>query len=132
MIASIVLIDTQHAHYQDIVTTFRFYGRDGNTNRVSRLKFMLRVGCFVVFMMCLVMPNAGQSQESKEPGWTGGVIKLGSDRTRTRSTPITQRPYRPFHFYGNTVRRLHYRGTAIPNPRDFFRGTAALVRPRGR
>lgn len=40
--------------------------------------------------------------------------------------PITERPYRPLHFYGNTVRRLHYRGQALPAPRDLTEGIRAL------
>ena len=44
----------------------------------------------------------------------------GAYRQQLESTPVVKRPYRPFHFYGNTVRRRHYRGTAIPTPRDLI------------
>ncbi|HWC88133.1 MAG TPA: hypothetical protein VG433_00700 [Pirellulales bacterium] len=30
-----------------------------------------------------------------------------AQREQIRAMPITTRPYRPGHFYGNTVRRLH-------------------------
>jgi hypothetical protein len=30
-------------------------------------------------------------------------------KTSIRSMPITERPSRPGHFYGNTVRRVHQR-----------------------
>ncbi|HEY5314872.1 MAG TPA: hypothetical protein VIK18_20225 [Pirellulales bacterium] len=34
-----------------------------------------------------------------------------SQREAIRAMPITTRPFRPGHFYGNTVRRLHrFRG----------------------
>ncbi len=55
---------------------------------------------------------------AKEPGWERGVVKFGSERERIQNTPLLKRPYRPLHFYGNTVRRLHYRGRALPAPRD--------------
>jgi hypothetical protein len=36
-----------------------------------------------------------------------------------RQQPILERPDRPGHFYGNTVRRMHRRGNPLPLPRDF-------------
>ena len=51
---------------------------------------------------------------AREPGWEGGVIRTGADREKIRNTHILHRPYRPLHVYGNTVRRLHYRGTVLP------------------
>ena len=36
----------------------------------------------------------------------GPVIATGAERQRIRSTPIVQRQDRPFHWYGNTVRRV--------------------------
>lgn len=65
---------------------------------------------------------------SGEPDWTSGIIKTGDERDALRSVPVTDRPYRPLHFYGNTVRRLHYRGTAMPAPRDVVQAGAASVR----
>ena len=53
-----------------------------------------------------------------EPGWSPVIIATGRYRDQIRSTPIEMRPYRPFHFYGNAVRRRHYRGSALPMPRD--------------
>ena len=61
----------------------------------------------------LVVPAIAQGQE---PGWSPSVIALGTQREEIRSTDILHRPYRPMHFYGNTVRRRHYRGTAVPRP----------------
>lgn len=65
---------------------------------------------------------------AQEPGWSGPVIARGPQRAAIEATPILERPYRPGHFYGNTVRRRHYRGTALPIPRDIAGGTGALVR----
>jgi hypothetical protein len=66
---------------------------------------------------------------AQEPGWTGPVIARGPVREEIEATPIPYRSYRPFHFYGNTVRRLHYRGTVVPSPRDVVQGGSVLVRP---
>ncbi len=55
---------------------------------------------------------------AQEPGWHPRVLKLGEDRQRTNRLPVVQRPYRPLHIYGNSVRRLHYRGTALPTLGD--------------
>ncbi len=55
-----------------------------------------------------------------EPSWSGSVIARGPQRERLLATPITERPYRPFHFYGNAVRRNYHRGTILPAPRDFI------------
>jgi len=66
----------------------------------------------------------------KEPSWTGPVVKRGVDRVVTQSTPIEKRPYRPFHFYGNTVRRIHYRGQVLPRPKDAIQGVTAFMTER--
>lgn len=55
---------------------------------------------------------------AEEPSWHPRVLKLGEDRQQTNSLPVVQRPYRPLHFYGNSVRRLHYRGTLLPSVGD--------------
>lgn len=49
-------------------------------------------------------------------GFDPRIIAFGETRQQIQSTPITERPYRPLHVYGNTVRRRHYRGTA-PAPK---------------
>jgi hypothetical protein len=45
-----------------------------------------------------------------EPGRLNVVIARGALREQIRATPILERPYRPFHFYGNAVRRAYYHG----------------------
>jgi hypothetical protein len=64
---------------------------------------------------------------SGEPNWQGTVVARGPQRVQIQSTDMVRRPYRPLHFYGNTVRRRHYRGTAIPQPKDFFQGLNSLI-----
>lgn len=62
-----------------------------------------------------------------EPQWTSQVVKRGEDRTKTNSTDILHRPNRPLHFYGNTVRRAHYRGQARPTVRDMQNTVVHLI-----
>jgi hypothetical protein len=64
---------------------------------------------------------------AQEPGWWGVVIARGEDQARVEATPILERPYRPLHIYGNTVRRQYYRGSAMPTANDLVRGTSSLV-----
>jgi hypothetical protein len=66
-------------------------------------------------ILVFIVPMIGQADE---PGWTNRIIKRGDDRVESRTTPILERPYRPLHFYGNTVRRTYYRGYPLPLPRD--------------
>lgn len=44
------------------------------------------------------------------PGFSPSIIATGEERRRIQSTPITHRPNRPLHFYGNAVRRAYWRG----------------------
>ena len=76
---------------------------------------------FLVFLFWTTPTHA-------EPGWASNVLIVGAERDYVKSLPIELRPYRPFHFYGNTVRRLHYRGYALPACYDIHNGMAALMR----
>ncbi len=62
-----------------------------------------------------------------EPAWAHGIVLHGEERDEVKSKPVTERPYRPLHFYGNTVRRVYYRGTPIPAPRDLVGAGAATI-----
>jgi hypothetical protein len=39
----------------------------------------------------------------------GSAMSTNMSRRDIRSMPVVQRPSRPGHFYGNAVRRQHYR-----------------------
>lgn len=67
------------------------------------------LAAFVMFTLTLV---AVQSAESAQPRWSPNIIVTGQAREQLRSLPIEQRPNRPLHLYGNTVRRMHHRSTA--------------------
>lgn len=40
------------------------------------------------------------------------IIVVGEAREQIQNTPILERPNRPLHVYGNTVRRRHHRGVS--------------------
>ncbi len=84
-----------------------------------------RIGWITMLMAALWLGSA--PAEGAEPGWRGVVIARGAEREQIESTDILDRPYRPLHFYGNTVRRQYYRGRGTPALRDVTRGTMALV-----
>lgn len=94
---------------------------------------MVRVLCRVALVAGVVVNVASLGTQADgqtargEPGWTYGVVRTGAERDAIKSKPITERPYRPLHFYGNTIRRLHYRGTALPAPRDVVGAGAATI-----
>lgn len=67
---------------------------------------------------------------SAEPGWSPIVVPTGEYRAQIKSMPIEERPYRPLHFYGNTIRRNHYRGNPVPMPRDMRTTATELLRSR--
>lgn len=69
----------------------------------------------------------GSTSFAWEPGWWGVIIAHGDDKARIKATPIIDRPYRPLHFYGNTVRRQYFRGETLARPKDFVHGALAWV-----
>ena len=87
---------------------------------------MYRLIGLALLAIALLATNAS----AQEPGWWGVVIAPESVRPHIANTPIIHRPYRPLHFYGNTVRRRYYRGTIVPTPRDIVLGSGALIRGR--
>jgi hypothetical protein len=88
--------------------------------RVSLAAFLLGTG------ILLAVPDTAAANPN-EPGWLGVVVARGELKQQIESTPIVDRPNRPFHFYGNTVRREYYRGSPAPRPGDFVKGGAALI-----
>ena len=71
--------------------------------------------------------NAPVPAKSGKPGWLPVVVARGELKQQIESTPIVDRPNRPFHFYGNAVRRQYYRGKSTPRSGDTIKGGAAPV-----
>jgi hypothetical protein len=59
------------------------------------------------------LPLFASAGSVQEPGWSNVVLARGEMRQPIEATPIVNRPYRPLHFYGNAVRRAHYRGSPL-------------------
>lgn len=78
--------------------------------------------------------NTAQSAERNpaEPGWLPVVVATGDLQTQIEAMPIESRPYRPLHFYGNTVRRMHYRGTPLPRVGEVLALPVRVISPGAR
>ncbi len=73
------------------------------------------------------MTNRCSAASGNEPGWTHGVLLFGEEKAKKDATPILERNYRPLHFYGNTIRRQYYRGTAVPSVGDGLQAAKVVV-----
>jgi hypothetical protein len=49
------------------------------------------------------------------------IVTVGEAREQLKAMPITDRPYRPLHVYGNTVRRRNQRNQAGMRPSGAIR-----------
>jgi hypothetical protein len=56
-------------------------------------------------------PTAGGAGNGFDPR----PIVVGQARQEIKRLPIEQRPNRPLHVYGNSVRRQHHRATTRPS-----------------
>lgn len=68
----------------------------------------------VALTVVLAAVVAADIAEAAGTGFDPRIITFGAARQEIQATPITQRPNRPLHVYGNTVRRRHHRGSAVP------------------
>lgn len=91
------------------------------------LKFLVVAG--VVLASGWGMVGVGSAQE---PAWYPAVIAPPEMRAQLQALPPEARPYRPLHFWGNTVRRVYFRGNPLPTPQDVFRSGELLLAPRVR
>jgi len=68
------------------------------------------------FLLIIVgaLLGTGQPAGAAGNGFDPLPIMVGQARQEIKRLPIEQRPYRPLHVYGNTVRRRHHR--AAPHP----------------
>jgi hypothetical protein len=49
--------------------------------------------------------------DAASTGFDPRIVTFGETRQQIQNTPIQERPYRPLHVYGNTVRRRQSRGS---------------------
>ena len=90
--------------------------------RVSLAAFLLSAS-----MVLLGPSTATADSNNNKPGWVPVVVARGEFKQWIDSTPIVDRPNRPLHFYGNTVRRRYYRGNTAPQGNDTAKGAAPAV-----
>ena len=85
-----------------------------------------------ILTVCLgvTASRAAPPPPSDEPGWLGVIVARGELRKEIESTPMLERPYRPLHVYGNTVRRNHYRSAPMPKLKDVVQGAGSIVTKR--
>jgi len=82
-----------------------------------------------VFILAIATSSSLSSlATAAEPSWSPVIIATGDYPEQIKAMPIEQRPYRPLHFYGNTVRRNHYRGNPVAMPRDLSTTAGKLIR----
>ena len=81
---------------------------------------------WLVLLAAMLLSNASTSA-AQEPEWYPYTIARGDAATVIKNTPIQLRPNRPFHFYGNAVRREYYRGNPFAMPRDIVKSTTVLL-----
>jgi hypothetical protein len=55
----------------------------------------------ILIVVAVLAASFGGAASASAVGYTA------AERAAIRSMPITERPYRPGHVYGNNVRRLH-------------------------
>ena len=75
-------------------------------SRISRRSVLL----LPVALSALPIPLPEAARAAGGTGFDPRVITFGAEREKIQATPIQQRPYRPLHVYGNTVRRRQSRG----------------------
>jgi len=80
-----------------------------------------------LILSILLAASFSSTSSASEPGWWGVIIANGEDRARIKASLIIDRPYRPLHFYGNTIRRRHFRGETLARPKDFLYGAFAWM-----
>ncbi len=86
-------------------------------------KLMIFVCVFGAWSGCwLALPQETSGQ--------GPVIATGELRRQIAATPIVERPHRPLHVYGNTVRRRHHRSVNAATGRQVVRASRAGTRRR--
>lgn len=90
---------------------------------------MFHIRLWTLFLAAVIVLFASASY-AQEPRWTGVIFADAQMQQQLDAMPIVERPYRPFHFYGNAVRRAYYRGTPLPEPRDFIDALNAMFFPQ--
>ncbi len=73
------------------------------------LRFRLLAAALTISVAASV--SNSYALDPSSPRLSPGIIATPQERAQLRSIPIEQRPNRPLHFYGNTVRWMHQRSS---------------------
>ena len=65
----------------------------------------------IIACAALIVAAVSPGPTAAGAGFDPRIVTFGEAREQIKSTPIEQRPYRPLHVYGNSLRRRHARGT---------------------
>ncbi len=71
---------------------------------------------FVAFAALIAAAATLTSDAAFGANFDPRVVTFGDSREQIKSTPVTQRPYRPLHVYGNSIRRRHQRAQVPTAP----------------
>ncbi len=71
---------------------------------MNRVRLLL-----VALVVSLGVGYASEIKAAPPTGWDSTIILRGQERAVVKSKPIEQRPNRPLHVYGNTIRRMESR-----------------------
>lgn len=99
-------------------------------SRTGRLPLRGMLACIFACSLSIGSTVNAADRAANEPGWIPNIVAFGELREQIEATPIENRPYRPLHFYGNTVRRIHYHGSALPRLGDGAGSRQLRVAPR--
>lgn len=67
----------------------------------------MRTLIFAALVAAAVLPCP--TVDAAGTGFDPRIVTFGEAREQIKATPIEQRPYRPLHVYGNSLRRRHSR-----------------------
>ena len=69
----------------------------------------------LVLLTVLSTSLGGVPAVAANTGFDPRIVVFGDERERIQNTPIEQRPNRPLHFYGNSIRRRNTRTVSRPS-----------------
>jgi len=90
-----------------------FYSGDISSTEKGTMR-ATKILLLAVSMFSLPLEAAFPVAEAGQTGFDPRIIAVGEARDEIKSKPIEQRPNRPLHVYGNTVRRRHTRAHSSP------------------
>jgi hypothetical protein len=76
--------------------------------RKEEFTALMRSLLYAALSLAALIPVS--AAEARDTGFDPRIVTFGETREQIKSTPINQRPNRPLHVYGNTVRRRTSRG----------------------